>query len=97
MNKDRFKMARFSRQLSSKAKNTLVVLSVFLVTSLVSGAATTHIFENLQKFGLRLVVGDPDLTPANTTDGPKDIAVADLNGDNHSDLVVANKDGSVTL
>src|SRR3954469_580835 len=59
--------------------------------------ATTHLFENLRTYGARLPVGDPLLTPANTSDGPKDISVGDLNGDGRPDITVANKDGSITV
>lgn len=66
-----------------------------------ASAASTWLFDNLRAFGTRLDVGDPSLTPTNADgriiDGPKDIAVADLDGDNLPDLAVANKDGSVTV
>jgi hypothetical protein len=64
-------------------------------------AADTLLFDNLRAFGTRLDVGDPALSPTNAggriIDGPKDIAVADLDGNSRPDLAVANKDGSVTV
>src|ERR1043165_2175089 len=47
--------------------------------------------------GTRLTVGDPALSPTNGLDGPKDIVVADFDGDGKPDLAVSNKDGSVTV
>jgi hypothetical protein len=51
--------------------------------------------------GTRYPVGDPTLTVTNAfgreEDGPKDIAVADLDGDGKADFAAANKDGSVTV
>ncbi|PYJ02743.1 MAG: hypothetical protein DME25_15400 [Verrucomicrobia bacterium] len=64
-------------------------------------AADTFLFDNLRALSSRLPVGDPSLTPTNSNgqilDGPKDIAVADLDGDGLADFAVANKDGSVTV
>src|SRR5437667_2311444 len=72
-----------------------------LAAALNVGAADTLLFDNLRGFSTRLPVGDPALAPTNSggqiLDGPKDIAVADLDGDGLPDFAVANKDGSVTV
>jgi hypothetical protein len=51
--------------------------------------------------GTRYPVGDPSVTVTNRfgdpEDGPKDIAVADLDGDGKADFAASNKDGSVTV
>src|SRR5215207_2991634 len=59
-----------------------------------------QLFDNLRALGgLRLSVGDPQITLTNRLgdilDGPKDIAAADLDGDGNADLVASDKDGSV--
>ncbi|MDB6030356.1 MAG: hypothetical protein JWM16_694 [Verrucomicrobiales bacterium] len=56
-----------------------------------------QLFENLKAFGNRLPVGYPAVTNLNRNDGPKGIAVADLDNDNHPDIAVAGQDGSVTI
>ena len=72
--------------------------AVFLI-SLSSGSA--QLFENLQALvGERYTVGNRDAIPTNIQSevlGPKDIAVADLDGDGTPDFAASNKDGSVTL
>ena len=65
-------------------------------------SAEAQLFENLRALGgQRLPVGDPSVTSTNlngvAVDGPKDIAVADLDGDGTPDLAASDKDGSVTL
>src|SRR5688572_6792720 len=49
----------------------------------------------------RYPVGDPSVIITNTYgalfDGPKDIAVADLDGDGNRDIAASDKDGSVTI
>ncbi len=66
-----------------------------------AGAAATFLFENLSAISVRLDAGDPSLSPTGSNgqiiDGPKDIAVADLNGDGLPDLAAPNKDGSITV
>jgi hypothetical protein len=78
------------------------VLAALLVG--LSPAATLHaqLFDNLRALGgTRYSVGDPSVTSTNldgeTVDGPKDINVADLDGDGHPDLVASDKDGTVTI
>lgn len=68
--------------------------------SMVVGQA--QLFDNLRVLGgTRYAVGDPAVTTTNrfgeVLEGPKEIAVADLDGDDVPDLAVSNKDGSVTL
>lgn len=65
-------------------------------------SAEAQLFENLRVLGgLRYPVGDPSVTATNLegqpVEGPKDIAVADLDGDGKPDLAASNKDGSVTV
>lgn len=60
------------------------------------------LFENLKVLsGVRYSVGDPSVVVTNRfgnrVRGPKEIAVADLDDDGKADLVVSDKDGSVTL
>src|SRR5436189_4335432 len=64
--------------------------------------ASAQLFDNLRSLaGTRYSVGDPALSPTNSAgdevEGPKDIAVADLDGDGKSDFAASNKDGSVTV
>jgi hypothetical protein len=72
-----------------------------IVTCFSAGAASTLLFSNLTALAPRLKTGDPALqsTDGNgvIVDGPKDIAVADLDADGHADIAVANKDGTVTV
>ncbi len=65
-------------------------------------SASGQLFDNLRALGgLRYSVGDPSVTSTNLEgepiDGPKDIAVADLDGDGFGDFAVPDKDGSVTV
>lgn len=64
--------------------------------------AAAQLFDNLRALGgTRYAVGDPSLMLTNASgervQGPKDIAVADFDGDAFADFAVANKDGTVTL
>src|SRR5882672_1361629 len=75
-----------------------------MVATLGPGVSASHaqLFDNLRALaGNRYPVGDPSVTITNLDGelvvGPKDIAVADLDGDGKPDFAVANKDGTVTL
>jgi hypothetical protein len=87
--------------LGARCVHTLGLLALLAAATPGASAAETLLFDNLRAFGTRLDAGDPSLSATNQggriIDGPKDIAVADLNGDALPDLAVANKDGSVTV
>jgi FG-GAP-like repeat len=89
------------RQRSLRNPLILALLLLLLATVSRTSGAATLLFDNLAAFSTRLPVGDPVLALTNAfgqiLDGPKDIAVADLNGDNRPDFAVANKDGTVTV
>jgi hypothetical protein len=68
-----------------------------IVYALLSGPASGQLFDNLQALSSRLRAGDPSVAATNSIDGPKGMAVADLNGDGKPDLALANTDGTVTL
>jgi len=79
-------------------------LSTLLGAAFLLGVSpgSSQLFENLQSLaGLRYPVGDPALISTNVygaeIEGPKDIAVADLDGDGKPDFAASNKDGSVTV
>src|SRR5437016_530769 len=81
-------------------RKLLALLSAALVFSTTSASA--QLFDNLRSLaGLRYPVGDPALASTNSNgaevEGPKDIAVADLDGDGKPDFAASNKDGSVTV
>ena len=61
-----------------------------------------QLFENLRALGgTRYSVGDPSLVVTNQlgdlVSGPKDVVVADLDGDGHPDLISSDKNGGVTV
>src|SRR5947208_2281699 len=65
-------------------------------------SAQSPLFDHLRAFAQgRLPVGDPASVVTNNyggdLDGPKDVAVADLDGDGHQDFAAAGKDGSITV
>src|SRR6266542_1497398 len=75
-----------------------------IVATLAFGLGDVHaqLFDNHRALaGSRYPVGDPLVAITNLhgepVQGPKDIAVADLDGDGKPDFAVANKDGTVTL
>jgi hypothetical protein len=83
-------------------RSTLEVGLVVAVLGFGMVAAHAQLFENLRALGgARYPVGDPSVTVTNLdgeiVEGPKDVAVADLDGDGKPDLAASNKDGSVTL
>jgi hypothetical protein len=64
--------------------------------------AHAQLFDHLRALAdTRYPVGDPAVAVTNihgqNVEGPKDIAVADLDGDGKADFAAANKDGSVTV
>ena len=78
--------------------------SIFLgviVCALLASPASAQLFDNLRALSSRLRVGDPAVTVTNVSgqslEGPKDIAVADLDGDGRQDFAAAGKDGSATV
>src|SRR5688500_7239995 len=73
-----------------------ILLGLFLGGTL-AGTASAQLFDNLHALSSRLKAGDPNVLATNSIDGPKGIAVADLNGDTKPDLALANTDGTVTL
>jgi hypothetical protein len=73
-----------------------ILLGVVLIATTAQNASA-QLFNNLQALSVRLKAGDPNVLATNSVDGPKGIAVADLNGDSKPDLALANTDGTVTL
>src|SRR5712671_7626773 len=69
----------------------------FLTATLLPHSAPAQLFDNLKAFGNRLAVGDPNVTSFQQGDGPKGIAVGDLDGDGRPDLAVSDLDGTVTV
>ena len=67
--------------------------------SITASSARGQLFENLDAFGKRLDVGDPDIqsTWRAFHEGPKGIASGDLDGDGTPDLAASNLDGTVTV
>lgn len=73
-----------------------LIVCLTLVVCVQSGRA--QLFENLEAFGSRLGVGDPDVASGwGGHEGPKGIAVGDLDGDGSPDFAVSNLDGTVTV
>ena len=82
-------------------KTTLFWAAV-LISLLMSAPASAQLFDNLRALGgTRYAVGDPALVVTNLygqrVDGPKDVAVGDLDNDGYQDFAAANKDGTVTV
>src|SRR4051812_36995789 len=87
------------RRLSMKRTLPLLIGAALFLSL---GSAPAQLFDNLRSLaGPRYAVGDPALTSTNDSgseiEGPKDIAVGDLDGDGKPDFAASNKDGSVTL
>ncbi len=80
-------------------RTRLAIVAVLLLGAV---SAQAQILDHLRalSFG-RYPVGDPAITLTNGVggeiEGPKDIAVADLDGDGKPDFAASNKDGSVTV
>ncbi len=80
-------------------RGVVAFVSVYFLAGLFAHA---QLFENLKALGgSRYPVGDPSVNVTNifgeSVEGPKDVAVADLDGDGLPDLAASNKDGSVTV
>src|SRR5205085_416244 len=80
----------FSPKLAAEPRLHHFIVAAGLLLALLcatpQASAATLLFENLQTFASRLPVGDPAIAATNELgalvgEGPKDIAVADLNGD----------------
>ena len=87
---------------ASSARQSLLLGAALWASTLGAWSATTQLFDHLRALAdTRYPVGDPAVTVTNrageSLEGPKDIAVADLDGDGKQDFAAANKDGSVTV
>src|SRR5437660_11171452 len=76
-------------------RNYLVI--AFLAAISLPQEVPGQLFDNLKAFGNRLSVGDPNVSNINQNDGPKGIAVGDLDGDGRPDIAVADLDGTITV
>src|SRR5688500_20080720 len=56
-----------------------------------------QLFQNLSRLVIQLPAGDPATPAFDGREGPKGIAVGDLDDDNNADLAMANKDGTLTV
>src|SRR5258706_10760728 len=90
--------------LVSTMKRTLSSLLLAVAAAILLGPAPAHaqLFDHLRALSAaRYPVGDPSVTATNVqgseVEGPKDIAVADLDDDGKPDFAASNKDGSVTV
>src|SRR5262245_50051352 len=74
-------------------------LVLIFLLALAPGRASGQLLDNLQAFGARIAVGDPDIasTWEEGNEGPKGIAAGDLDGDGNADLAVSNLDGTVSI
>src|SRR3954468_21099649 len=69
----------------------------FAVIGALETCANAQLFSNLQALGTRLKAGDPAVLATPSPEGPKGIATADFDGDNHPDLAICNTDGTITV
>jgi hypothetical protein len=77
---------------------TLPILT--LLAALPIQRAPAQLFENLEAFGGRLDVGDPEVATgweSDSREGPKGLAIGDLDGNGAPDLAASNLDGTVTV
>lgn len=80
-----------------RGERALVVWLVAVVSTLGCLMAQAQLLDHLQTLSSRYKSGDPGVSATNSVDGPKSIAVSDLNGDGRPDLALANTDGTVTV
>ncbi len=73
------------------------IATVSIWAVLVPGSLFAQLFENLEGFGRRLDVGDPETVSEWGREGPKGIASDDFDGNGRADFATSNLDGTVTV
>lgn len=74
-------------------------MGFFFLLSLLGGARESgaQLFTNLQGLVIQLPAGDPNTTAFDNREGPKGIDSLDLDGDGDADVILSNKDGTLTV